>query len=323
MIRRGIPPSSMNILLNSLSENSHKQYEGCYKKWFIYCNENKLNMYEVSIPNVMNFLTLAYNGGAQYGTLNSYRSALSLISKENISGNEDIKRFFKGVFRSRPPLPKYNETWDTSLVLNNLEKWYPNQELSLEKITKKLVTLLALVTAHRVQTLSKIKICNIERFPKEIKIKIPDLIKTSRIGASQPMLIIPFFDKKPEICPAQVILTYLEMTEGLRINTDTLFISFKKPHKSVGAQTLSRWIKHTLSLSGIDTSTFTAHSTRHAATSAAQRLGVNIDQIRRAAGWSHNSQAFAKFYNRPVNDNVSNDCFGMAIMNDSINKQTV
>ncbi|CAB0029864.1 unnamed protein product [Trichogramma brassicae] len=45
------------------------------------------------------------------------------------------------------------------------------------------------------------------------------------------------------------------------------------------------------------------HSTRHAANSAAKRLGVNIDSILQTAGWS-NASTFAKFYDRPVvNDN--------------------
>lgn len=272
-------------------------------------------MYDISIPTVISFFTALFTQGAQYGTLNSYRSALSLIASSKFSDNEDIKRFFKGVFRSRPPLPKYNETWDTSIVLNFLAKWYPNVSLTLEQITKKLITLLALVTAHRVQTLANIKVCNIEICSTKIKIKIPDLIKTSRIGSTQPLLNLPFFNERPEICPARTISTYLEKTAILRNQAELLFISFKKPHKQVGTQTLSRWVKNVLALSGIDTSSFTAHSTRHAASSAALRLGVSLDKIRKTAGWSSTSQTFAKFYNRPVNElNDDDDCFGLTVM---------
>lgn len=52
--------------------------------------------------------------------------------------------------------------------------------------------------------------------------------------------------------------------------------------------------------SGIDVSTFPGHSMRHASTSAAARRRVNIESIRKAAGWSKNSDAFANFYNRPL-----------------------
>ncbi|KAH9635903.1 hypothetical protein HF086_002463 [Spodoptera exigua] len=59
----------------------------------------------------------------------------------------------------------------------------------------------------------------------------------------------------------------------------------------------------TLNEAGIDTSVFTAHSTRHASTSAASRAGLGIDLIRRTAGWSGTSSTFAKFYNRPITEN--------------------
>ena len=41
---------------------------------------------------------------------------------------------------------------------------------------------------------------------------------------------------------------------------------------------------------------FSAYSTRHASTSAPKRNGVNIDLIRKTAGWTSSSQTFANFY---------------------------
>ena len=64
----------------------------------------------------------------------------------------------------------------------------------------------------------------------------------------------------------------------------------------MGTQTLSRWIKRTLKESGVDTGVFSAYSVRHASTSAAKRAGVSIDVIKRIAGWSKDSQVFAKYY---------------------------
>lgn len=45
---------------------------------------------------------------------------------------------------------------------------------------------------------------------------------------------------------------------------------------------------------------FSAHSTRHAATSAAYVKGISLETIRRTAGWSQGSQMFARVYNRPI-----------------------
>lgn len=140
-------------------------------------------------------------------------------------------------------------------------------EIDLELHSKKLITLLALVTAHRVQTLSLIFIQNIVVNNDNICIYIPDIIKTTRLGSKQPNLIIPFYTIKLEICPANTLLCYLEKTKTLRGEVKNLFISFKKPFRKVTSQTLSRWIKDILFESGIDTSVFSAHSTRHASTS--------------------------------------------------------
>ncbi|KAL4707035.1 hypothetical protein ACJJTC_014314 [Scirpophaga incertulas] len=165
LLKRSIPPSSLNIMMASLSENSIRQYDSCLKKWFHYCKSNNLDMYETSVPNLILFLTELFNNGAQFGTLNSCRSALSLISGKQIGDDDRVKRFFRGVFRLRPSLPKYSITWDTSIVLNFLSNWYPNFEINFENLTKKLITLLALITAHRMQTLSKVNISNIEQHP--------------------------------------------------------------------------------------------------------------------------------------------------------------
>ena len=56
-----------------------------------------------------------------------------------------------------------------------------------------------------------------------------------------------------------------------------------------------------LSLSGIDISQFSAHSTRFASTSTAFKSGVSISDIMKVADWTQAS-TFKKFYQKPIND---------------------
>ncbi|CAD6241433.1 GSCOCG00009241001-RA-CDS, partial [Cotesia congregata] len=79
---------------------------------------------------------------------------------------------------------------------------------------------------------------------------------------------------------------YLEVTKKLRRNRKTLFISTVKPHKAVGAQTLSHWVKDFLTKAGVDTTQFSAYSAKHAEVSKANARGIDINTIRRTAGWS-------------------------------------
>lgn len=243
-------------MMASLSESSIKQYDTCIRKWYSFCLANHIDVYLASVANVILFLTQIFESGLQYGTLNCCRSALSLILGQDTVNDDRIKRLLKGIYRLRPPLPKYDTIWDTSIVLNTLASWYPNENLNLEQISKKLSTLLALTTAHRVQTISKINIHNIEMYTDAIHIKIPDTIKTSRAGAKQPTLILPYFREQPSICPVVTLQSYLNRTESLRGNNAILFIGLKKPHRAITAQTLSRWIKSSLCSCGIDVSVY-------------------------------------------------------------------
>lgn len=301
-------------MIASLSENSIKQYDVAIRRWVSFCKTQNIEIHEASIPMVIYFLTELFNSGLKYGSLNSHRSALSLILGSRVGSDDRVTRLFKGFYRLRPPVPKYNITWDPSIVLDSLSKWYPNRDLNLEQLTKKTVTLLMLITAHRVQTISKITLENITIHGQLILIKINDFIKTSRPGSTQPCLNVPFYKDRPEICPAEVLVAYIDRTKTMRNNANSLFLSIKKPHKPVSTNTISRWIKDTLSISGIDTSLFSAHSTRHAATSAAHRAGVNIDTIRKTAGWSGTSNVFARYYHRDIQCELS-DHFALSILN--------
>lgn len=299
-------------MLASLAENTIKQYDVTLKLWWSFCKNNNVEMFSTFIPPIISFLTEQFYKGASYGSLNSHRSALSLLLGNNIGSDDSIKRLLKGAFKVRPSVPKYTSTWDPQIVLNTVSEWFPNREQSIEKITKKLAILLALCTAHRVQTLSLIKTSNISIGNNGAEIVITDIIKTSAPGRNLPVLILPYFKNQISICPTTTLEDYLFVTNSYRSESmSKLFLTFRRPYKCASSQSISRWIKDVLAVSGVDVAVFSAHSTRHAATSTANLAGVSIDNIRKRAGWTNTSQTFAKFYNRPiaVEDNFARSVF--------------
>lgn len=303
-------------MLSSLSESSLKQYDSCLKKWWLFCREKIVDPYKCDISQLITFLSIEFDKGASYGTLNSCRSAISLLHGPELGEDPKVRRLFKGIANLRPAKPKYESTWDPQIVLHQVAQWWPNTEISLEKLTLKLVTLLALVTAQRMQTLASIDIRNIEKSTGLVEIKIPARLKTSRVNKAQPVLTIPFYVENTCICAASSLETYLDRTKDLRGDETQLFIALKKPHKGVSSQTLSKWIKKTLTKSGVDTDAFDAYSTRHSSTSSAKRSGVNIDAIRKAAGWTDKSGTFARFYDRPIT--ASKEMFAKAVLDRSV-----
>ena len=167
------------------------------------------------------------------------------------------------------------------------------------------------MTGHRLQTLSLIKIEIIREKKDEMEISIPDKIKTSKLHKEQPSLILPFFFKE-KLCVASTLKIYLTKTNNNRDNIKELFISCKRPFKSICAQTLSHWIKDILTRCKIYTSVFSGYSARHASTSAAYIKGLNIVQINERAGWTKESQTLARFYNRPLVE--KDDAFARVVL---------
>ncbi|XP_030765284.1 uncharacterized protein LOC115889439 [Sitophilus oryzae] len=299
---KGLPEEVLETMVNSLAPATIMQYNVTFKLWWQFCQKSQISPFLGNISDVLRFLQSLLNStGNIYGTFNSHRSALSLILSRDLGVDNSIKRFMKGIFRTRPPKPKYKFIWDPQQVLYFLEKVVTTGDSSLKMLSSKLVTLMALSTGQRIQTLALIKCSEIRIGDNGVKIFIDELTKTSGPNRNQPCLDFPYFAEKPELCVASLIKQYLEVTNSIRDPTcDRFFLTYRKPHGPATQQTLSRWLKDTLRKSGIDMNIFTAYSTRHASTSAALRKGLSYETIRTSAGWSKNSSTFGRFYNRPL-----------------------
>lgn len=312
---RNVPEEATDIMLASLSRSTQQQYRSALKPWLEFCTQNHYDVYNPCRYSVIAFLTMKTKNGASYGTINSIRSAISLLSKNKIGDDPEVCRFINGVSKIKPPKPKYNCTWDVTIVLRYMETIDTTKDKSFKLLSYKTVMLLAICSAHRVQTFANIKVENIKETPEGFMIHVPDKIKTSAPGRCQPLIYLPYYRDNGKLCAASTLKQYLEVANKIRHQSaDTLFISIRKPYKKVGTQSLSRWLKTVMSDSGVDTSMFTAHSTRHASTSAALADGVDIETIRKAAGWSPSSETFARFYNRPIVAMDNND-LALAVLN--------
>lgn len=286
-------------MINSLAKSTVNQYNSTYKLWWKFCHRKQLEPIQGQVCDAIEFLQeLMENNQYGYSTLNSHRSALSLLLSKNIGEDPRMKRFMKGVSKLKPPVPRYSVTWDPSQVLQYLKTIDTS---NLKNISLKLLTLLALATGQRLQTLSLIKLENIVESPDAYHIFISDRIKTSSVGKNQPYLKIPYFEEDIDLCVASTLKLYLRQTETLRSSKNgSLFLTYKKPFAVASKQTLSRWIKETLNLSGVNVDIFKPHSVRHASTSLAKRKGLNIDYIQKTIGWSNKSKVFSQFYDRPL-----------------------
>lgn len=221
-----------------------------------------------------------------------------------------MSRFIKGVFESRPALPKYSETWDVKQVFSFLQTLHPPESLTLKDLTHNLVMLLALLSGQRCQTLHSLSVSDMKLSPDKCVFVVKTLLKTSRPGRHISSLKFVAYQPDPRLCVVTYMLEYVKRTSAFRQGASQLLLSYKKPNKPDSADTVSNWIEHVLSKSGISTSLFSAHSTRSASTSSAKAAKIPLDTIMRSAGWS-NYDTFQKFYNLPA---VGQNNFGNELL---------
>lgn len=262
------------------------------------------------------FLTELYRNGLGYSGINTAKSAISsvvnIVNNIQIGNHIMIKQFLKGVFNEKPVLPRYNCTWDVGTVLGYISNNLCVKEdySSLKQLSFKLLMLLALTTGQRIQTLHFININSMDVCEDYVKIRIPELLKTTKYGKHLSELYIQRYKDKT-LCVVENLTRYLERTKELRGDELKLFISHQKPHKGVTKSTLGKWIKTVLTNAGINMDIFTPHSTRSASTSAASTK-VSIDTVLRTAGWRQEC-TFRKFYKRSVTNNTE---FSLSVLSE-------
>ena len=183
-----------------------------------------------NVRHILKFLThlfcvekLAFN------SINVARSAISsvLFDDHKLSDNPLISRFIRGVYNKRPFIPKNTVMWDTSVVLNFLEKWHPAKNLSLRQLSIKTVLLCLLVSGQRGQTIWSMCIENMKFLKDKVTCAIGDPIKTTKKNSHIKELSFKQYVNKA-LCVRHYLAQYKLRTDPLR----------SKEKEEGGAQTI-------------------------------------------------------------------------------------
>ena len=116
--------------------------------------------------------------------------------------------------------------WDVSKVLDLPKTCSPVKTLNLKFLTLKLVMLCMLVTGQRCQSVHLMDIQHMSKGKSSYKFHIDKLVKQSRPGKPQPVLILPSYPVDKRLCVMTYLKEYLIRTEPVRTAEHTrLFLS--------------------------------------------------------------------------------------------------
>jgi integrase len=268
-----------------------------------------------NVKFISDYLAHLQTTGKSYSLINIHRSMLSVTLKPAdgcpIGQHPLIVKLLKGCYNRNPPKPKYNVTWDPSLVLNFMASSGDNSALPISMLIGKLATLFALATLLRVSELASIPFSSIKFTENSVQFALSKPRKAQRNDPLQSFTLPACPDS--DACPVASLRSYVERTGTNRPSKDEgmLFISTIAPFGPVTGNTVGRWIKNFLKTAGIDTSIFSAHSTRSAAASLAVARGLSIDAVLQAGHWASQT-TFGRFYNRGVDAT-----FAASVLNDA------
>ena len=264
---------------------TRKQYAPPYiKKWFEYCTDHKLDPVTAPTTSGAEFLAdLFYKTKLEYSAMNTARSALSSLIEHTHGltfGNQPlIKHLLRGILKERPTLPRYTMTYDVDIVFRYLGSLPCPSDLSLMLLSQRLVTLLRILSGQRSQTLSMLSIDSYHQDDERCIFFATSLLKQSRPKYHQKALEFRAYPENTSLCIVANLTEYLSRTSTLQNKERKLLISYVKPHKAVTSATIARWVCAILQSSDIDIKSFSAHSTRAAATTKSNLTELSLLDI--------------------------------------------
>ena len=304
------------LLDNDIRSGTHKLYRGRFKIFAEFCSREGFNPTSCPIEIVANFLALLKQKGLKYGTICGYRSAISRYhnGRNNLPLGEEklIKRVTKACFILDPPIPRYSNMWSADVLMQYLAKMYPNAELSLKDLGIKTAALISILSISRQSSVAVLG-PEFQLVGDDIVIPIIGLEKTSRPGHIRGEVVLPSGINCPPLSLSLCLSEYLARTEPLRVYYEkaegrrpaNLFVSTIKPHQSVTATTLAKWLLLAMNGAGIDTTSFKAHSTRSASASDMRNKGMSLAQVLERGYWSDKTRTFKVFYDRSARQPAS------------------
>ena len=117
-----------------------------------------------------------------------------------------VSQAVKAVFRLKPPLPKYQSTFDIVPVLAYM-RTLNTHTISLQLLTYKALFLTVYSNICRVSSIARLGPSLTEQ-RESVVMHLVDLEKQARHGRVRGVFQIPKFPKEPQLCPVVILVAY-------------------------------------------------------------------------------------------------------------------
>ena len=198
------------FLSKHLATQTASGYGYIFKKFRLFCEQLQANPLTCAPAVVVKYLRHLFESGAEYSTVNFHRSGISKfhagVDGVSIGEHPLVSQAVKAVFRMRPPLPKYQSTFDIVPVLAYVQS-LPTDSISLQLLTFKALFLTIYSSISRVSSVARLG-PSLQEHRDSVVLHFVSLEKQARVGNTRGYLQIPRFSEDPELCPVRTLTTY-------------------------------------------------------------------------------------------------------------------
>ncbi|XP_066451760.1 uncharacterized protein [Eleutherodactylus coqui] len=314
--RKGYAENVIQTMIRARKAASSAIYYRVWKRFFIWCEERRLQPMQFSVSRILAFLQSGLEIGLRVGSLRGQVSALTVLFQRPIANRMAVRTFLQGVAHTTPPFKPPVQTWELNLVLDTItvQPFEPLKEIPMRLLTWKVAFLVAITSIRRVSELAALSIQTPYMAFHQDKVVLrpspeflPKVVSQFHINEE---IVLPSFCPNPvhkkekllhHLDVVRALRTYVKRTRDFR-KTDSLFVIPEGTRRGLAASkvTLSKWIRSLITeayrASGRSPPfRVTAHSTQAVGASWAVRHGASALQVCKAATWT-SVHTFSKFY---------------------------
>ena len=202
----------------------------------------------------------------------------------------------KDIYNKHPNLPLLCQHLGNSL-LAYFESLPDNSELTLKCLLEKLTVLFLMLSEQWKQSLLAIDVDN-NKIHKDKLIMLPNSsLKHAKPSRLLQAIVCHKFKENSKCFVVECAKVYIGIRKQLVLPEIKQLLSYLcgKPHKATSDDTISRWIKNTISSVNIHIDVFKAHSTCSASFSRIKQVGIPYPKMLKRGSWK-GLNTFTKYY---------------------------
>ena len=200
----------LSFLSNHLATSTATGYGYIFAKFRSFCEKLSVDPFTCPPSVIVKYLRQLSEAGAEYSTVNVHRSSISKFhagfAGKPVGEHPLISQAVKAVFRLKPPLPKYQSTFDIVPVLAYM-RTLNTHTISLQLLTYKALFLTVYSNICRVSSMARLG-PSLTEHRDSVVLHLVDLEKQARHGRVRGFFQIPKFDEDPQLCPVVTLVAY-------------------------------------------------------------------------------------------------------------------